>query len=93
MRGYSLELYNAYLKYLEDGTVPDTISSTKENFRRDAKKHENLNGVLLRKKKIVLKADELSSVWQQHHVGLGHPGNLLQAFFEKVFFPVISKKT
>ena len=73
--------------------MPESIASTKENFRRDAKKHQNLNGVLLRKNKIVLKSNELSSVWQQHHVSLGHPGDHSQGFLQKVFFPVISKKT
>ena len=60
-RGYSNELYDSYLKYLEDGSIPQNVSSTAQNFKREAKKHTNLNGVLLRKGKLVLKVNELSS--------------------------------
>ena len=80
-RGYSNELYDSYLKYLEDGSIPQNVSSTAQNFKREAKKHTNLNGVLLRQGKLVLKVSELSSIWQTHHVSLGHPGKVFTVFF------------
>ena len=92
-RGYSTELYDSYLKYLEDGTVPEQVPSTSDNFKRDAKKHRNLNGVLLRNEKIVLKVNELSSIWQTHHVSLGHPGNVCRRLFKKIFLPLNFQKS
>ena len=92
-RGYSIELYESYLKFLEDGTVPEAVSSTTDNFKREAKKHTNLNGVLLRKGKLVLKVNELSSIWQTHHVSLGHPGNFFTVFLRKVFLPLNFQKS
>ena len=73
-RGYSTELYDSYLQFLENGSIPQAVTSTRDNFKREARKHTNLNGVILRKSKLVLRVNELSSVWQTHHVSLGHPG-------------------
>ena len=73
--GLSDKLYDDYVKYLTNGTIPDSVSSTVANFTRDAKKHEVKLGVLIRKKKLVLKKSELGKVWKAHHIDLLHPGN------------------
>ena len=99
--GLSDKLYDDYVSYLTNKTVPSDVPSTKTNFVRDALKYEVKNGVLIREKKVVLKTSQLSSVWKQHHTDLLHPGKPFflscsvasSTFPSKKFFPRISKKT
>ena len=74
--GLSDQLYADYVAYLKNGTIPEDVSSTVANFTRDAKKYEVKSGVLIRKRKLVLKKSELGKVWKSHHIDLLHPGEL-----------------
>ena len=98
--GLSDKLYDDYVSYLNNKTLPSEVPSTKTNFVRDTLKYEVKNGVLIREKKVVLKTSQLSSVWKQHHTDLLHPGKLFFCravllailFLQKSFFPEFPKK-
>ena len=73
-------LYESYVGFLLDGTLPETFVSTKSNFKREAKKYHVANRVLFRSSKKgrqhkqVLKSSELENIWTQFHVHGLHSG-------------------
>ena len=72
-------LYQDYVNYLSSGILPHDLPSSKSNFKNNAKNYSlNSKKKLLWKGKIVLKASELETVWEQIHQ---HSGR--QATYEK----------
>ena len=84
-----VKLYDSFVDYLttEGKKLPETFTSSKSNFKREAKKYCLEDGILFRTSKNrgihkkVLKKSDLELVWSQFHDHDLHAGTSTCSFF------------